>query len=332
MTDDKEKDVSARNAQDPRAEAEGLSEDQMAELAWEVAVLKKRKARRRLAAAAAAAILLIAGYLAITRIILPERKYQSALALIQEEKYGEAAAILTGIPGYKDTDSLLASNDALAREAKRQSFQTVGNTVLFGAYPQTEAGDDSTPIEWIVLDTQEEKSLLISKYGLDAQQYHTDRNDITWETCSLRAWLNGEFLQKAFSEEEQKQILTTTVDNSREQACRGGLKQDQNTTQDKIFLLSYAETARYFGDPSSDSDRARIMPTPYAIKNGAFSYNNYKTAGGYLAGYWWLRTPGAVRTFPSLIFPDGSLYHNYDNVVTLVVRPVFWIDLSAESI
>ena len=179
MTDDKEKDVSARNAQDPHAETDSLSEEQMAEQAWEAAILKKRKARRRLAAAAAAAILLIAGYLAVTRYIIPERKYQSALALIQEEKYGEAAAILTGIRGYKDADRLLADNDALAREAKRQSFQTVGNTVLFGAYPQTEEGGDNTPIEWIVLDTQEGKSLLISKYGLDARQYHTDRNDIT---------------------------------------------------------------------------------------------------------------------------------------------------------
>lgn len=310
-------------------EAGERQDEELLTQALEAAARKKQKNRRRMIAAAAAVILLIAGCLALTKYFIPEYKYRSGVALMQEEKYQEAAAFFTEIRGYKDVDSLIESNAVLGREAMLKPFRTVGSTVTFGFYPQTESGEDMTPIEWIVLDTKENRSLLISKYGLDAGSYHSNRDDVTWETCALRAWLNGEFMQKAFSEKEQTGILTTEVDNS--SASRGGSGQDENNTQDKVFLLSYEEAHRYFGSDYNDaSNHSRIVPTEYARKNGALSYNSYKTEDGILAGYWWLRSTGGVRSYPTLVFPDGSLYHNYDNVIKLVIRPVLWLDLEAD--
>ena len=87
----------------------------------------------------------------------------------------------------------------------------VGDIVTFGRYPQTAEGTDQTPIEWIVLDydEKENKALLLSKYGLDVKPYNTEWTGITWEKCTLRTWLNGEFLNKAFSAGEQSAILMT---------------------------------------------------------------------------------------------------------------------------
>lgn len=73
----------------------------------------------------------------------------------------------------------------------------VGNYVTFGTYPQSEEGTDATPIQWMVLDRDGSKALLLSRYGLDAQPYNTELSEVTWETCSLRSWLNNNFRNTA---------------------------------------------------------------------------------------------------------------------------------------
>ncbi len=95
-------------------------------------------------------------------------------------------------------------------------------------------------------DRKENKALLLSKYGLDAKPYNAEEGDATWEKCSLRSWLNGEFLQSAFSADEQTAILTTAVDNSNSQGLHNSRWDEDggNNTQDQIFLLSYAEANR----------------------------------------------------------------------------------------
>ena len=71
----------------------------------------------------------------------------------------------------------------------------IGSHVVFGKYEQDDdASNGKEPIEWIVLAKEKDRALLISKYGLAAQQYNTEWTDETWETCSLRKWLNETFL------------------------------------------------------------------------------------------------------------------------------------------
>ena len=86
-----------------------------------------------------------------------------------------------------------------------------GQYVKFGHYPQTAAGNDNTPIEWLVLAVQGNRALLLSRYELDAKPYNTLKTGVTWETCTLRTWLNGEFLNKAFTAEEKTGIQTRAI-------------------------------------------------------------------------------------------------------------------------
>ena len=113
-----------------------------------------------------------------------------------------------------------AVNESLSGGLNRQSGFTGGNgNVTFGSYAQDNDRSNGTePIEWIVLDVQEGKALLLSKYGLSAAGYHDTWDDCTWETCSLRTWLNDRFLNWAFSLEEQadQQIRDTQRQNDRE--------------------------------------------------------------------------------------------------------------------
>lgn len=65
-----------------------------------------------------------------------------------------------------------------------------------------------------MLDVQEEMALLLSKYGLENQQYNGNKSYVTWETSQIRHWLNNTFLNAAFSEEEINGISVSQLDNS----------------------------------------------------------------------------------------------------------------------
>lgn len=187
-------------------------------------------------------------------------------------------------------------------------------TIAFGRYPQASKNENAL-IEWLVLKNDGSKALLISKYALDCQRYNTSGTDVTWETCTLRRWLNGSFINSAFSAEEQKQILhtTVTVDRSPYRTNPG------NNTKDRVFLLSIAEAQKYFGSKSV----RQCQGTVYCFAQGA-----YKVGDGYCL--WRLRSPGSSGC-TAYVYNDGSI-NEYGYPVdegTIAVRPALWIDLGS---
>lgn len=270
------------------------------------------------------------------KVQITETKYQQANNLNAAARYDEAYAIYMALTGYKDVDKLLAEDDnmiaaAAAAAAARDAKFAVGNYVTFGTYPQTKAGNDATPIEWLVLARDGDKALLISRYALDAQPYNKDHTSVTWETCTLRTWLNGTFYNKAFSSAEQAAILTTNVDNSKNQCYSGWSTSGGNNTQDKVFLLSYAEANKYFGvtyDNSSNT-KSRVAPTAYAIAQGAWTDSFDKTADRADAGHWWLRSPGNYRDYAASVYTNGSLFGANVDANSGSVRPALWVNIEA---
>ena len=218
--------------------------------------------------------------------------------------------------------------------AMRDVKFAVGSYVTFGEYPQTAEGEDMTPIEWRVLARDGNKALLISRYGLDVQPYNSEKTDVTWETCTLRTWLNNTFFNKAFTSAEQATILTTTVYNfwtegNTEWESGGG-----NTTQDRIFLLSYEEANQYlqvkYRQGIGDNNRAsRVTPTEYALARGAYT-QDYKTPEGADAGWWWLRSPGREQRHAAIVNHNGFLFYNVVSSTSGLVRPVMWINIESD--
>ena len=243
------------------------------------------------------------------------RDYAAAEALYKAGRYEEAYAEFVKLKGYKDVDSLLENDEHLIAAARKAAFTTTGNTVSFGAYEQdNNTANGKEEIEWVVLATEGDRSLLISKYALECQQYNTKYTDVTWETCSLRKWLNDTFLNAAFSKEEQAMIPTMTVsaDKNLDYSTSPG-----NSTGDQVFLLSIPEVKRYF---SSDEAR-KCVPTAYAIAQGAHVHK--------ATCCWWLRSPGNYSYYAANVSYDGSVY-SYGNIVSIdrdAVRPALWIEL-----
>ncbi len=241
-----------------------------------------------------------------------DEKYDEAIALMNSSKYDEAIAAFEALDGYKDSAQKIAS----AMRQKIKPAAIVGNYISLGTYEQdgnTQNGKEN--IEWLVLDVKDGKALVISKYILDNQPF--DKNSIysTWETCSLRKWLNQQFFEESFSSAEKTLIATVTLspDKNPDYNTSPG-----NATQDKIFLLSLTEANKYLWQASM-GDR-----TAYAAK-------------GY-GSSWWLRTLGKnnayALTFSRILMPYGSSIQwgdilTYGTVTgaTDGIRPAMWITI-----
>ena len=262
---------------------------------------------------------------------ITETKYLKAKYLTTKGDYAGAAAIFIGIKGYKDVDSLLKNDHNITAAVVREVKYSVGNYVTFGHYAQTSAGNDSTAIEWLVVARDGQKALLLSRYGLDAKPYNTEYTSITWEKCTLRTWLNGTFMNKAFTAQEQGGILLTNVDNSKSQGYSEWSISGGNNTQDKVFLLSYAEANKYLGVTyeNSNNKKTRVAPTAYALKQGAWTSGGNKTADGTAAGWWWLRSPGGDHYSAADVSADGSLSSRHVDYISGCVRPALWINLES---
>lgn len=216
-----------------------------------------------------------------------------------------------------------------AEEPAEDSLGVVGSIVVFGRYEQ-DGNEENGPeeIEWIVLDVKGGKSLLLSRYALDVQPYHTKSKKITWKDCSLRKWLNGEFLKAAFSKEERSLILKTKVDNSRKQGYQKWKKtKGGKDTKDKIFLLSYMEANKYFGTSfrGENSEEAMAPLTEYAMRKGADFPMLRWQEGDPAYGSWWLRSPGYVQVDAAVINSTGNVVDYNINSGETCVRPAMWV-------
>lgn len=190
-------------------------------------------------------------------------------------------------------------------------------TIAFGRYPQA-SNNESALIEWLVLKNDGSKALLISKYALDCQRYNTSGRDVTWETCTLRRWLNGSFINSAFSAEEQKQILHTTVTADRNPSSN---TDPGNNTTDKVFLLSRAECSQYL----VLCDAISCEGTAYCFAQGAAQQDVY---GGCR---WWLRSPADYSGCVICVNDNGTYASAGCSTFSdgITVRPALWINLGS---
>ena len=247
---------------------------------------------------------------------IASNKYDRALKCIDSGDYKTACILLNGL-SYKDSaEKLKSAKQVLLKNPK------VGDIVYFGAYEQdNNTSNGKENIEWLVLAKENNRVLVISDKALDCQTYNSSITSVTWETCTLRKWLNTDFVNDAFSDGEKAMIPTVMVsaDKNPQYDTDPG-----NATKDKVFLLSIVEAEKYF-----TSDEARkCVPTEYAISNGAYTSDSY-TKGGKATCWWWLRSPGCYQSSAAFVDFDGSVGrggHYVDNDIS-AVRPAMWISI-----
>lgn len=223
------------------------------------------------------------------------------------------------------------------------------DNVYFGTYQQSSDGTggyNTDPVKWRVLSNANGQLFLLSDQNLEVFQYHTEQEYVTWETSTIRSWLNGygasantggsdgtnytgdNFLDTAFSTEEQSAIVeTTVVNNDNKDDDYGTDGEGGNNTTDRIFLLSIEETDNRNYFPQFSSSRYSTN-TAYVADGGKLKC--YMNEAGELDG-WWLRSPGFDNLMAAFIEEDGGGVYEGDPVNTkgTAVRPAFNLNLSS---
>lgn len=188
------------------------------------------------------------------------------------------------------------------------------------------------PIKWRVLSVNEDgtDTFLIADQVIDVAQYYRENGiEVTWETSDIRQWLNSDFMETAFTADEQSAIEVTEVTTADNQWSGepGG-----NDTEDKLYLPSIEEMldAYYgFSIDAAEGDTRKIKVTDYVEKGGTPN----QPPAGFLS--YWLRSPGASKGHPAQVghWGEGEILTEPSVMIEaeasyLGVRPVMHVDLS----
>ena len=203
-------------------------------------------------------------------------------------------AMRYGDPGLKNELREYINAINARNEAKLKNLK-VGDEFYFGT-------NNGQRIWWKVLIVRDRMAFIISSKKIRNIRYHKPGGSITWADCTLRKWLNNDFINGYFTLAEQARILPCMLnnDNNPKSNTPGGVP-----TTDKVFLLSINEANQLFSN-----NQARQI------------YSS-----------WWLRSPGNNNMYAAIVNEFGSVCMGGYNVAhdddehTIGVRPAMWIKL-----
>ena len=230
---------------------------------------------------------------------------------------GEDVSVATNKPS--PTPTYRKSNWNTIKSLKNA---TVGDIVKFGEFEQNnDYTDGGEEIKWYVIQVSGNKKLLLSKYALTGKEEYHD----SWNSSSCRSWLNNDFYNDSFSEEQKQTIcLTENVDDIQQIDIVNGsvVTSIRNESYDKVFLLSDEETDMFSKSirNSSSTDVTNSIydcrPTKYAKEQGIITNSN-----DYCL--WRTRIFLEDGEFISMGPSDGVDFdHQAQNVG---IRPAIWI-------
>lgn len=305
-----------------KAEADRLKREQQAKLLSKEAGIRAKRDRMIAVIKVLTACAVIAFIILLINVIIPNSKYNNAVALMEAGRYQEAITAFEALDEYKDSAAKIDECYInMYGEEVYNKFKNIniGDIYTFGDYEQDNNSiNGKEEIEWLVLAKEGSRILVLSKYALDCRQFNTTNDYVTWESCSLCTWLNDTFINNAFAAEEKAMIQTVTVSSDilGDNAISQG-----NSTQDKIFVLSDAEVDRYL---TAESVK-KCEPTTYAIANNAYVRNSNGMC------MWWLRTCVNDNNCAIYVTYDGSNIKTGAQVDkdNIAVRPALWIDFAS---
>ena len=214
--------------------------------------------------------------------------------------------------------------------------------VVFGeyiSYQDKNKNSEFEPLEWQVLDCVGSKALLLSFHALD----FTKPSNLKWQNSPIRRWLNEEFLQQAFTEEEQDLIFFSKIESNDDYSkFLHSIPDDAHNYEiyDQLFLLSIKDVNLYlssYDNESFEQDPLRQSTvTSYARMKGAFVFalSQYERGRRQYRVYghlypvcgktiWGLRDKYCIDHFGHIISCPDQGY---------AIKPAMWVDLSKCSL
>lgn len=220
----------------------------------------------------------------------------------------------SGFDGGDSADSSIPGHEEAPFGTSEADEDEERAPLFVGSWPQ-ESGE---PIVWDVLAEEGNRKLLLSRKAVAKRPYHDADEPVSWETCSLRAWLNGDFYRAAFNDYEKQRILKIPVTADRNTYCNTDAG---NSTDDHVFLLSLSEVNALLRRKLSAKRKCEADPAD------APDADNDNKAADDTGCVWWLRSPGSEKNEAACVNGDGQI-SNFGlpaNTPTIAVRPCIWV-------
>lgn len=219
-----------------------------------------------------------------------------------------------GFDGGDSADSSIPGHEEAPFGASEADEDEERAPLFVGSWPQ----GSGEPIVWDVLAEEGNRKLLLSRKAVAKRPYHDADEPVSWETCSLRAWLNGDFYRAAFNDYEKQRILKIPVTADRNTYCNTDAG---NSTDDHVFLLSLPEVNALLRRKLSAKRKCEAAPAD------APDADNDNKAADDTGCVWWLRSPGSEKNEAACVNGDGQI-SNFGlpaNTPTIAVRPCIWV-------
>lgn len=264
---------------------------------------------------------------------IQEGIYAKAEEQLEADKFFDAKETFQSLGNYsdakqrvKDTEKarqdkikLLCANQRYAEALHFQNLQS-GDVIKFGEYEQDnnfENGKEA--IDWIVLDVQDDEAFILSEKCLDARIFSETWEMSEWTGSNIREWLNGDFMQTAFSSNLQDLIVCKEIKNERDPYY--AVSYGEEDTLDYVFLLSYNEATQYLKNKTA-------YGTLYACAQYDKQHTNL-TASPDKEQWWWLRTIAyGGETRMGFNGMSGGAVETGSITDAEMVRPAMRIDLA----
>ncbi len=220
----------------------------------------------------------------------------------------------SGFDGGDSADSSIPGHEEAPFGTSEADEDEERAPLFVGSWPQ----GSGEPIVWDVLAEEENRKLLLSRKAVAKRPYHDADEPVSWETCSLRAWLNGDFYRAAFNDYEKQHILKIPVTADRNTYCNTDAG---NSTDDHVFLLSLPEVNALLRRKLSAKRKCEADPAD------APDADNDNKAADDTGCVWWLRSPGSEKNEAACVNGDGQI-SNFGlpaNTPTIAVRPCIWV-------
>lgn len=207
-----------------------------------------------------------------------ESRYEFAVQSKEENKYTDAKDAFRALDDYKESKSLLTE-----LEIDNMKNSEIGTSVLFGEY------------KWLMVEKETDKVLLVKSEPINGYAYHDKSENITWAECSLRDYLNAEFMDETFCQQMKDRILETeiVVPDNKQYKTKGG-----KNTVDKVFLLNDEQAKEY----------KEIL-------------DNYTRD-------WWLINPGNSQNTAQYVSYGEIMDYGYEvSNKNIYIRPAIWVSI-----
>jgi tetratricopeptide (TPR) repeat protein len=205
-------------------------------------------------------------------------RYAYASECVANGDLENAKKAYRALADYKDSEQKLAET-----EIQIIKNTDIGGNVLFGE------------AHWIIVEKQQNKVLLVKSLPVNGFAYNNKSKSVTWENCSLRAYLNNEFFSEIFTDAMAQSIIETdiSVPDTDKYNTIGG-----NPTTDKVFLLNADQFVQY-----------------------------QELLSNYLRDCW-LINPGSTQSTAQFVSYGEVMDYGYDvSNTNIYIRPALWLSI-----